>query len=48
MHCELTRNRINQQLIAGHFDHERFRQLHTKLKDTQCETYLYTVQAVKS
>ena len=40
--CEQIHSRINQQLIAGRFGHEGLRQLRTKLKDTQCETYLYS------
>ena len=34
-------SRINQQLIAGRSGHKDLCQLRTKLKDTQCETYLY-------
>ena len=38
--CEQIRSRINQQLIAGRFSHEGLCQLRTKLKETQCETYI--------
>ena len=40
--CEQMLSRINQHLIAGRFGHEGLRQLRTKVKDTQCETYLYS------